>query len=249
MRSDCFSCIVSFQLHSKLRARHFSGPHFTVGKPRLREVRWLVQNHSGRREQSKDIILHVDFLHPGMLLLLESLGGGGSACFWGTFHHLRCLYTWNSGCLIHPHPRFLSNSVLRWMLQAPWAEGHSESFILELELVMSSCHAWRSASVKLVEPPCTRAPVPESTTHSPCPLLLASLSQSLNWEPACADPKDPQTSLPMSSLPAAAATDSGVYTGKRPPGGSRECDHLTRVGDHCCLCGRNKLTGDDSVIK
>ena len=195
------------------------------------------------------MISHVDFLHPGLLFLLESLGGGGSSCFWGTFLHLRCLYIWNSWSLIHPHPRFLSNSVLCWLLQAHWAEGHSESFILELELVMSSSRACRSASVKLVEPPSTHAPVPESTTHSPCPLLLASLSQALNWEPAHADPKDPQTSLPMSSLPAAAAAERGVYTGKRPPGGSRECDHLTRVGGHCCLCGGNKLTGDDSVLK
>ena len=191
----------------------------------------------------------MDFLHPGLLFLLESLGGGGSSCFWGTFHHLRCLYIWNSWCLIHPHPRFLSNSVLHWLLQAHWTEGQSESFILELELVMSSSRGCWSASVKLVEPPCTHAPVPESTTHSPCPLLLASLSQALNWEPAHADPKDPQTSLPMSSLPAAAIAERGVYTGKRPPGYSRECDHLTRAGDHCFLCGRNKLTGDDSVLK
>lgn len=99
---------------------------------------------------------------------------------------------------------------------------------------MNSSRAWQSASVKLVEPTCILAPVLESTTHvthCPYPLLLASLSQALNWELARADPKDPQSSLPMGSLPAA-ATESRVYTGKRPPGGSRECDQLSRVGYH-----------------
>ena len=56
--------VLPFHSHVFSQPGDTAGPHTTDGKPRLREVRWIVQNHSGRREESKDIILHVDFSPP-----------------------------------------------------------------------------------------------------------------------------------------------------------------------------------------